>query len=609
MPFTLIKRLLTLENIWELLLSMKLIEAQWKERVGLALNQVAQKFHVSPPETGWEVLAEVPPKLELGDLAFPMFSFSKLFKMAPALIAKEVEAVLSTDFGTELASVQAAGPYVNLFFRRATLFAQVAKMITEQQDRYGSSSFLSQRRIMVEFSCPNTNKPLHLGHLRNNALGESISRILKFCAAEVYKVNLINDRGIHICKSMLSYQLEGRGLTPSQAGKKSDHFVGDWYVRYAQLAQQDSSLEQQAQDLLRRWESNEPEVIKLWELMNHWAISGIEQTYQRTGVSFDKVYKESETYLLGKKYVLEGLEQGIFFKRADGAIVARLPWKDNPKAEQNAEKVLLRSDGTSIYLTQDIGTALQRYLDWPFHSLIYVVANEQDYHFKVLFEVLRQLGHDWAKQLYHLSYGMVNLPEGRMKSREGTVVDADDLLDELAGSALEAIKAKEREAELSNPAEVAEKIALGALNYFLLQVSPTKDMVFNPQESLNFNGNTGPYLQYTGARLSALLRKAGELVDEEPLWTALMMNQEWELLRELERFPAVVEAACVRYDPSEVANYLYGLAQTFSRFYHDCPVLSQEGGLRAARLKLCQATLHVLKNGMSLLNIPFLSMM
>lgn len=462
---------------------------------------------------------------------------------------------------------------------------------------------------MVEFSCPNTNKPLHLGHLRNNALGESVSRLLKANGAVVLKVNLINDRGIHICKSMLAYRLEGAGQTPEQAGKKSDHYVGDWYVRYARLAETDPGMEDQAQELLRRWEAGDPDVRQLWTLMNEWAISGIEQTYRRTGIHFDRVYKESDTYLLGKKYVLEGLERGVFYRRADGAVMARLPWKENPQAPGNAEKVLLRADGTSIYLTQDIGTAVQRYQDWPFDRLIYVVANEQDYHFKVLFEVLRQLGHAWADNLYHLSYGMVNLPEGRMKSREGTVVDADDLLDELASEALQEIRLKEREEELDDPNRTAEGIALGALNYFLLQVSPSKDMVFNPKESLNFNGNTGPYLQYTGARLNALLRKARPYLDDTPDWNSLGKDQEWALLREIDRYPEVVVQAARRYDPSELANYLYGLAQTFSRFYHDCPVLNEAGGLRAARLRLCQATVQVLQNGMELLNIPFLTKM
>ncbi len=588
---------------------MKIAEAVWKERLLECLNVLAHRRQVAPPDGGWPIVSEVPPKMELGDLAFPLFALAKTFRAAPNLLAKELETLLQERFASLARFIRAEGPYVNLALRRAEVYPQILQKVESEGDAYGSTSALEGQRIMVEFSCPNTNKPLHLGHLRNNALGESISRILAYNKAVVLKVNLINDRGVHICKSMLAYQKEGGGQTPQSVGKKSDHYVGDWYVRYAQLAQQDPGIEQEAQELLRRWEAGDTQVRELWSLMNDWAISGIEETYRRTGIVFDKVYKESETYLDGKQYVLEGLNRGIFHRREDGAIVARLPWKENPQAPQNAEKVLLRADGTSIYLTQDIGTALRRYQDWPFDRLVYVVANEQDYHFKVLFEVLRQLGNTWANQLYHLSYGMVNLPEGRMKSREGTVVDADDLLDELAQEALSEIRAKDREGELDDPDQTAEKIALGALNYFLLQVSPTKDMVFNPEESLNFNGNTGPYLQYTGARLSSLRRKAGEASETNPRWDLLDTDQEWALLRELERFPGVVEAAALHYDPSEVANYLYNLARAYSRFYHDCAILGQEPGLTAARLRLSGAVLQTLRNGMNLLNIPFLEAM
>lgn len=588
---------------------MKSAEALWKTRIHEVLNELSTSRGVRPPEGGWDIPVEVPPKIELGDLAFPVFALAKTLRSAPASIAKELETLLAGRYGSQVRFVRADGPYVNLALQRAEVFQQTLVKVASDGDRFGMTDLYQGKRIMVEFSCPNTNKPLHLGHLRNNALGESVSRILKFNGAEVLKVNLINDRGIHICKSMLAYKKEGQGKTPEQAGKKTDHYVGDWYVRYAQMAQHDPQIEQEAQELLRQWEAGDTEVHSLWAQMNDWAISGIEQTYRRTGITFDKVYKESETYLEGKKYVLDGLTRGIFQRREDGAIIAILPWKENPQAPKNAEKVLLRADGTSIYLTQDIGTALKRYLDWPFDRMVYVVANEQDYHFKVLFEVLRQLGNTWADQLYHLSYGMVNLPEGRMKSREGTVVDADDLLDDLAAAALEEIRKKEREDELLDPAQTAEKIALGALNYFLLQVSPTKDMVFNPEESLNFNGNTGPYLQYTGARLISLGRKAKDLPEMEPAYDLLSTDQEWALLKEIDRFPSVVEVAALRYDPSEVANYLYNLARAYSRFYHDCPILGQEPALTAARLTLSRAVLQTLRNGLGLLNIPFLEAM
>jgi arginyl-tRNA synthetase len=469
-----------------------------------------------------------------------------------------------------------------------------------------------------------------LGHLRNDVLGESVSRILGACGAEIRKVCIINDRGIHICKSMLAYREQGQGKTPESEGIKSDHFVGDWYVAFSrelkteaeelvrtrglkpEEAEARAPRMERAQELLRQWEAGDPETVALWKTMNHWAVEGIKETYRRTGVSFDQYYYESQTYLLGRDEVLKGLEQGLFQREADGAVTVDLTGEGLDK------KVLLRKDGTSIYITQDIGTAIFRHQDWPFDRMIYVVGSEQQYHFKVLFTILKKLGFGWAHNLYHLSYGMVNLPEGKMKSREGTVVDADDLIDSLKDMALGEIREKEREEEVGDPAAVAEKIALGALHYYLLQANPAKDMLFDPKESLSFNGNTGPYLQYMGARISALLRKAaGQERAPSPEAGAgpvrpelLTGDPEWELLKALAAYPEAVAAAAEGLDPSFLAAYLYDLSRAFSRFYHDCPVLgATEPGLAEARLCLCRGVLAVLRDALGLICVPFLDVM
>ena len=383
--------------------------------------------------------------------------------------------------------------------------------------------------------------------------------------------------------------------------------MGKYYVLYNQLAKGDPEAEDRARAMLVKWEQGDPEVWDLWEKMNRWAIEGIKRTYERTGIHFDQFYFESEVYLKGKEEVLKGLDKGIFYQEADGSI-----WVNLEDIGMD-RKVLLRSDGTSLYVTQDIGTAISRYNDWPFDTMIYVVASEQNYHFKVLFSILDRLGYPWAKNLYHLSYGMVNLPEGKMKSREGTVVDADDLLDELAEMAKEEIREKEREEEVGNIEETAEKIALGALHYYLLQPSPSKDIVFNPKESLSFTGNTGPYIQYTGARICSMLRKLEGLPsvkEREGESTFLKTGEEWELVKLLFDFPSVVELAATTYNPSLVANYLYDVSKTFSRYYHEHPILyAEDPDVAASRVRLSRCVLQVLKNGMFLLNIPFLEVM
>jgi arginyl-tRNA synthetase len=494
-----------------------------------------------------------------------------------------------------------------------------------QAEDFGRPGTLAGRRIMVEFSSPNTNKPLHLGHLRNDVLGESISRILAACGAEVRKVCIINDRGIHICKSMLAYKERGEGKTPESEGVKSDHFVGDWYVRFSRDLKEETErlikekgldkkeaeaaapLQNRAREMLRKWEAGDPDTVELWKKMNKWTVEGMKETYARTGISFDQYYFESQTYLLGKDEVMKGLDKGLFYKAEDGAVMVDL------SAEKLDKKALLRKDGTSIYITQDIGTAIYRHNDWPFDRLVYVVGSEQQYHFQVLFTILKKLGFDWAQNLYHLSYGMVNLPEGKMKSREGTVVDADDLIDSLRDDALGEIREKEREEAVGDPAEVAEKVALGALHYYLLQAAPQKDMLFDPKESLSFNGNTGPYLQYMGARISALLRKAPAVIGgSNAVFNPALLSDdaEWELLKAVAAYPEAVADAAAGMDPSVLGAYLYELSKCFSRFYHDCPILNaEETELAKARLALSRAVEKVLRDALNLICIPFLETM
>ena len=567
------------------------------------------------------------PNPEMGDLGIPMFVFAKSARMAPPQIASGVLEFIKE---CSLGKVLAVGPYINIKLDKAGAAAPILAAIAKQGDSYGSFNQegkkpLEGRRVMVEYSSPNTNKPLHLGHLRNDALGESVSRILKMAGAEVYKVDLINNRGVHICKSMLAYKWfhEAKGDTPQKLGMKGDHFVGQCYVEFDRWLKGEKDkpetahpeAAQQAEDMLIEWEKGNPEVRELWQKMNAWTLEGVKETYARTGVSFDKLYMESETYLKGKDQILKGLEKGVFFKAEDGSV--RIDVTDvvgKGKEKDNHEKVLLRKDGTSVYITQDIGTAISRHDDWAFNQLVYVVASEQNYHFKILFHILKKLGFDWAKNLYHLSYGLVNLPSGRMKSREGTIVDADDLIDSLHADALKAIKERGRDEEVGNADDVAEKVALGALHYYLLQATPIKDMLFNPEESLSFNGNTGPYLQYMGARINSILAKAKEAgicenTSDEAL-ALLSSEDEWALIKQLGDFPAVVQKGAENLDPSGIAGYLYETAKLFSKFYQTSSILNAESKeLAGARLYLAQCTLQVIKNSLNLILVPYLEKM
>ena len=602
------------------------VKSTLKEIVANAVNEVIKEINPEAELTSADKLQVVtPPNPEMGDLGVPLFVFAKALRMAPPQIAAKVaEKITDTTIGQFVA----VGPYINLKLEKSGAAKDILAKVAKDGENYGTfdangKAPLEGRRVMVEFSSPNTNKPLHLGHLRNDALGESVSRILKKAGAEVFKVDLINNRGVHICKSMLAYKLfhEAKGETPESLGIKGDHFVGQCYVEFEQYykGSKDGTIEphpealQEAEDMLIKWEAGDPEVRALWQKMNDWTLNGVKETYARTDITFDKFYLESETYLKGKDEILKGLEKGVFFKAEDGSV--RIDVTDvvgKGKDEDNHEKVLLRKDGTSVYITQDIGTAISRHDDWAFNQMVYVVASEQNYHFKILFHILKKLGFDWTDRLYHLSYGLVNLPSGRMKSREGTVVDADDLVDSLHAAALEEIKAKGRDAELDDADDVAEKVALAALNYYLLNVTPIKDMLFNPEESLSFNGNTGPYLQYMGARISSILRKAEES-GVKPCSSnvdLLKAGEEWELVKSLGDFPSVVQRAAENLDASVVAAYLYDLSKLFSKFYQQCPIMNcEDEKLKAARLYLAECTLTVMKNAMNLVLVPFLEKM
>ena len=605
------------------------LRESWRAAVSAALNAIAE-------EKGAEVPSDIqvgrPPKVEQGDFAFPMFTYAKAFHDAPAKIAEAVKARIEAMQERPEGLLSVMGPYLNVKLDDAKLANSLYKRVLSAEGRWGHGNALNGRRVMLEFSCPNTNKPLHLGHMRNDSLGMAVSALLKAEGAEVMKVNLINNRGVHICKSMWAYKTFYPGETPESMGEKGDHFVGRCYVRYAQwekecvekalAAHPDASEDEkkriceeakaeankEPQDMLVKWEQGDRDTIALWKKMNDWTLQGLEQSYRDMGISFDRYYYESDTYKLGRDEVMKGLEKGVFFRAEDGSVQIDLSSIGLDK------KVLLRKDGTSIYITQDLGTAVSRHGDWPFDSMVYVVASEQQYHFKVLFHCLKVLGYEWADELHHLSYGMVNLPYGRMKSREGTVVDADDLLADLSALALGEIRGKEREAALEDAASTSHDIALGALNYYLLQVAPERDMVFNPDESISFNGNTGPYLQYMGARISSMLSRYEEKKADYasvPFDGSLLTNvDELSMLRIIASFPETVEKAALGYDPSLVCAALYDLAKTFSHYYHDNRILNADSPeLVVARVGLSRMVLEMLKSAFALVGIPFLSAM
>ena len=587
---------------------MKKYQEQWRRIIAEALASFASETGASGIDAS-AIVVETPPKPEMGDIAFPMFPFARSLRKGPPVIAAEIaRRVPGVPGAGEAGTALAAGPYVNVRLAPAAVIGDILSEIAAEGASYGRGTAMSGSRVMLEFSCPNTNKPLHLGHLRNDAIGESLSRILSAAGATLRKVNLINDRGVHICKSMLAYRMFGGTATPESAGVKGDHFVGDYYVKYAQYAKEHPEAEEEVRELLRKWEESDPNVVALWRRMNGWVVAGIEESYRRTGVTFDQVYFESDVYKFGRSEILASIEKGLFQKDPDGSV-----WVDLTDQGMDRE-VLLRSDGTSLYITQDIGVAIQRSKDWPFDRLIYVVGSEQRHHFNVLFKVLAVLGYPWAANLHHLAYGVVNLPEGKMKSREGTVVDADDMLDELEKLAAEEIRTKEREEEVGDLSRTSREIALGALNYWLLQITASKDMTFDPKESISFNGNTGPYLQYTGARISSMLRKFEERREKYSAGkyssAALALPEEWEIAKSLALFPETIVASARELNPSVLTGYLFELCRSFSRYYQDHPVLRNEDqDLVISRIALVRAMGQVVRNGLQLLGIPFLEAM
>lgn len=471
------------------------------------------------------------------------------------------------------------------------------------------------RLVMIEYSSPNTNKPLHLGHVRNNLLGFSLAKIMEANGNKVVKTNIVNDRGIHICKSMLAWLKWGNGITPEKAGKKGDHLIGDFYVAFdkhykeelqqlmdggmtKEEAEANSTLMKEARTMLKKWEDGDEEVRSLWRTMNEWVYAGFDETYARMGVSFDKIYYESNTYLEGKEKVLEGLEKGIFYRKDDNSVWADLT------ADGLDQKLLLRTDGTSVYMTQDIGTAKLRFQDYPIDQMIYVVGNEQNYHFQVLSLLLDKLGFSWGKDLIHFSYGMVELPNGKMKSREGTVVDADELMDEMIATARKMSEGRLKGVPEEEMDDVYRIIGLGALKYFILKVDPRKNMLFNPQESIDFNGNTGPFVQYTYARIRSVLRKSDE-ADAATDITAYEPNEkEIEIIQRIADFPSVVSDAGRTYSPALIANYVFELAKGYNQFYHDYSILKEENGVaRAFRLHLSRTVADIIRRGFSLLGV------
>ena len=565
-------------------------------------------------------LQKTRPEFE-GNITLVVFPFVKMARKAPAQVAAEIGEWLTANGEGLIARFNAVQGFLNLVIDDVFWVKQLEAIDAEAHYGKGERRKANgeQPLMMVEYSSPNTNKPLHLGHVRNNLLGYSIAKIQEANGWKVVKTNIVNDRGIHICKSMLAWLKFGNGETPESSGKKGDHLIGDYYVRFdkeykAQIAElmakgmdeetakREAPLMLEAQEMLRKWEANDPEVRGLWAKMNEWVYAGFDETYQRMGVSFDKIYYESNTYLEGKSEVEKGLASGQFYRREDGSV-----WADLTKDGLD-EKLLLRSDGTSVYMTQDIGTAKLRFQDYPIDKMVYVVGNEQEYHFKVLSILLDRLGFPFGKELVHFSYGMVELPNGKMKSREGTVVDADDLMDKMVEDAKEISKDKvntlqgitEDEAN-----EIARKVGLGALKYFILKVDPRKNMLFNPAESIDFNGNTGPFIQYTYARIQSVLRKAESLESLKTLETLRSLDsKELGLIQRLCQYPNTVRSAGDDFSPALICNYAYALACDFNSFYHDLSILNEpDAAKRALRLLLAKNVAKVLKSSMELLGI------
>lgn len=556
-----------------------------------------------------------PPDIALGDFTVECFSPGKQFKKPPAEIAKTISEKLDGEKDEIIEKATAEGPYVNIKVSPSALFGSVCAEIISREESFGNSDFGKNQKVMVEYLSPNTNKPLHLGHLRNGSLGMAIANLFESAGHAVIKANLINDRGVHICKSMLAWQKWGNGSTPQSQGLKGDHFVGKWYVRFAQEAKKDANLEEEVREMLRKWEAGDPEIMKLWKMMNKWVYEGFAGTYKEFGLKFDKFYYESETYKLGKDIIDEGLGKKVFRKDKDGSVVFDLPKEEfGLDKDGNPKKItMLRSDGTSVYMTQELGTALLKIRGHRLDRSVYVVGSEQNYHFRSLFKILESLEYAWAKGLSHLSYGMVYLPEGKMKSREGKVVDADDFIAKIKDLAAEGIRERDTENKISEEEirERARKIGIGAIKFYLLRVNPDQDINFDPKESISLEGFTGPYCQYAYARISSILKNV-ESVPEVKItdFSVLDSDEERLIIRKIIQFPDEISMAVKEFNPSRIATHIFELAKAFNQFYHKHPVLGADSEeLTKVRLVLIRATSIVLKKGLSLLGIETLERM
>ena len=584
-------------------------------KIADAVKAIVEELYGSAVPDNLVQLQQTRPEFE-GQITLVVFPFTKMSHKAPDATAQEIGERLKERLPEVVSGFNVVKGFLNLSIS-SRQWIEILKDINGNP-RFGFQPVTDDSPlVMIEYSSPNTNKPLHLGHVRNNLLGWALAQVMEANGNKVVKTNIVNDRGIHICKSMLAWLKWGNGETPESSGKKGDHLIGDYYVAFdkhyreevkelvakgmdEEQAKQEAPLIKEAHEMLVRWEQNDPEVRALWKRMNEWVYAGFDETYKALGVSFDKIYYESETYLEGKEKVEEGLAKGFFYRRDDGSVWADLT------AEGLDEKLLLRSDGTSVYMTQDIGTAKLRFQDYPIDKMIYVVGNEQNYHFQVLSILLDKLGFKWGKDLVHFSYGMVELPNGKMKSREGTVVDADDLIATMIQDAKELSADKVNKLEDITEAEaqeIARIVGMGALKYFILKVDARKNMLFNPEESIDFNGNTGPFIQYTYARIRSIMRKS-EGLSAADLSQATLSTKETELIQHLGDLPAVIEQAAGDYNPSCIATYCYELAKEFNQFYHDYSILHEENAAnRALRIELSKAVAQNLKNGMSLLGI------
>ncbi len=602
-----------------------------ENKITEAVRQIVEELYGQPVPEKMVQLQQTRPEFE-GQITLVVFPFTKMSHKAPEQTAQEIGQRLAKKLPEVVSRFNAVKGFLNLCISSQQWVALLEEI--QQNPRFGFTPVTADSPlVMIEYSSPNTNKPLHLGHVRNNLLGWALAQVMEANGNRVVKTNIVNDRGIHICKSMLAWLKWGNGETPESSGKKGDHLIGDYYVAFdkhyreevkelmaqgmdEEQAKQEAPLIKEAHAMLVKWEQNDPEVRALWRKMNEWVYAGFDETYRALGVSFDKIYYESETYLEGKEKVEEGLAKGFFYRRPDGSVWADLT------SEGLDEKLLLRSDGTSVYMTQDIGTAKLRFQDFPIDKMIYVVGNEQNYHFQVLSILLDKLGFKWGKDLVHFSYGMVELPNGKMKSREGTVVDADDLIATMVADArqMSADKVNRLEGITEEEAqEIARIVGMGALKYFILKVDARKNMLFNPEESIDFNGNTGPFIQYTYARIRSIMRKwekeqeAGSCPGNSlapctlhlaPEDCPSLADREISLIQKLQGFEATVKQAGQDYNPSCIANYCYDLASEYNRFYHDFSVLREEDEKkRTFRIALSAAVGQVIKNGMGLLGI------